>query len=414
MALRQATAMLAINDGGVDAVFEAMCRDIDETISVFRSSTPQADVPGYRFGYSAGTIVISIGGVSTALQGRDLAQGYAFETGEGLSYGINSYTWQSATKIFAAVSPYRFVNAPRVVIIGHSWGGANAQTLSLMLNAAWPQAIIQVTTFGQPKGAWGLVNHKWDFVDYARWVVGTDPVCFMPPSVSQQRLMYLAFDGSERVRLNSYQQVRQGYCLVGNGQVALLDNPPLPGAIADLSLAGWATGWDGVLSESHGIPAYMRMLGEIPGIFSPSPPPSEQAAIPLRVRRSETPAEIQQYCDEQLSEVSRAADQNPVSSVKIPDQFTWKAVRVSATKWGCEWQGQVVVIAPGRSRAKRMARHATSLLRGMQQAGMVDSSAVANAMIAYFNSGGTPGQGFSPVAKVVNSDVDPFEGGFQE
>lgn len=311
--------------------------------------------------------------------------------------GVNPWLNVTAYDDFLHIKNTRPLNNARVVIAGHSIGGATGIVLAAHLHVDTSLRSVSVITFGSPRPGPDFFTRGLATIDLARWMTTHDPVPQVPPRQNQAPLWFALLNNRERLNANRYVQPHGGLVIDSDGSVQDLDVPPVAEfATLQGNLGAWILlSWGGE-ETVHGLPTYQRRLflrsqEPVPPVFQGGTTHSGLPNVlePIQMRRD---ARIV------IGQIREASGSGTSGQVVIPELEPYTAGKLGGL-WCLFLRGQLIGVAPTRKRARHIASLGNQFLRILQVFGRVDADAYVAAYQLYLSDASDPLGGFKPVMR---------------
>lgn len=358
--------------------------------------------PAFTMIRTQSAVCLLIEGIGNSTQARALADAWQSPTDHNNKFTSNGFILSQATSIQALVNLTQYVGR-KLVLFGHSFGGAIAHVLAAkMSDIGWTGGIASIS-LGAPKPAQAGLFAYLGNTEYERIFLSTDPVPYCPPDSRSAVLMHSLLSTGESTNVDQFVQPGNGLQIRPDGTVTVESNPTTLLSTQSFSLLGWLAGFTGNQGVGHSLGQYVNALQRAQPTPQqrpepwPTPRPSAEPATP----RDHGTHRAQEAAQQNVFQ--EQAQQNAVPLV-IPQAQRFVAVR-SGRIWAVEWQGQVVAVGPSKARARVIARTGNRLLHSVQPSGWFSSTAFQTSLDQYLASAASEESGFSPVL----ADADPLE-----
>lgn len=258
----------------------------ESTVSIFQED---ANVTAHVIAQTGNRIMWGHCGVVSSLKAAQLVNAYGYPDLADSDQGVNRRIANTVTFMSRYIRQMMNQTGPyEVTLYGHSYGGAVAQVIPLLLRAWNPDVQIKVVTFGSPRfatvGFCPLDGPAWGV---HRFMNNGDPVPYLPPHYDEDAAGYAVYSLVLGANLNRWTHVGNGTVMNNNldrydARSALL--PDIGSIPPGVSIMGWATQMLVDPTTEHGISTYDARLAEwFPeAANAPPPPPHAPAADPIR------------------------------------------------------------------------------------------------------------------------------------
>ena len=345
------------------------------------------------------TALVLIGGCSSIEHGTQYLQGLQQRIDYNRRGGVNPFLDDYGEVVQTRMSVARILPAPRVLLVGHSMGGATAMAIARRLIDQGPSFAISVLTFGSPRSGPDVFANQVESIDICRWMNAEDPVPCVPPRSNQARLAHATLHPETALNWNRYVHTKGGLQLEDGGGALARDVPEIPDLEIQTSLAAWLYSCWLQVDSLHSMPTYIDRLraraARFPvAIATPRPRNHSEAGIQNNSLREVKAAIAAQQAV--IREDSRVLNSSPLV---IPKQWVFATQKIG-TVWCMTWQGEVVSIGPSRRKVRDQTRSANTLLRRLQRSASVGTDGFPLALKRYLEAAADPAGGFNPVMRV--------------
>lgn len=330
-----------------------------------------------------------------------------------------SVTWQGwpvnaawngwASAVAAELRSQGIADFRRVIVSGHSYGGAVAECLANELLRDTHGTDVQWVTFGSPKVGGPDLCNRLAVMPSARWMNRGDPIPFLPPD----REDLPGFSSLDPLRLLRnpfvYDQPIPGKLLIGGGNVTSAKYPTDVDPVTLLSFDRWLIRFGKQAYVQHPASAYVARLREVCARLVP--PRLEvllgrdfPVEVPLDVLRDRDKIPIDPPPPDSVSRlVSNSGGGYAVNALGvrlmsfIPAQYRFKKSRLPSGRWISVWCGVVIAQWDTLSRCLTFNKSMNKVLRVMQTTADFSISDFQAAMFgSYLPAASAGGLGFSP------------------
>lgn len=311
---------------------------------------------------------IFCGGTSGSIHVPAMLEGWRdLLSGPDPTFGASPAFARAARQIFNAAGPIDVSSQPNLYLVGHSYGGACMQALSMLVRGNDFQ-LRGVWSYGSPRPGSGLMASGLNYVQNTRFWNDSDPVRWIPPHSDEASMLGNFGDVLLIQGMNQQVQGPIGYKIDAIGNIIADVGDPTPLSAVSLSIANWCTDANTFRSVLHSAAEYRRRfqlaLPLKPG--GPAVPVGQLPEQPATVRPREIVAQ-----QEQQMPVIEAALADPASGVNVeirqlptPDSALRFKRRRDGGIWVVRYGEDTVDVGPGKRRAGRLARSYNKLVRG--------------------------------------------------
>lgn len=345
-----------------------------------------------------GIAMILFGGCSNAAHGTQYVDAISPPINYSRFNGCNPWLATVATGMFESAKANRILPTSRIIVAGHSMGGATAVALARVLLDSYPNFAISVITFGSPRTGPDTFANSVSSLDICRWMNAEDPVPVVPPRPPQAPLAHAVLPPAAATNWNRYVHTQGGLLLEEGGGALQRDIPEIPTTSCQTSLALWLYScWAGQESL-HSMPTYLNRIGQRKARFPVA------TATPRPTTHSEQGSDNNSQSDarhaikeieNRLREAATAQDRSLLS---IPSEWQFKVEKIGGV-WCLVWQDAVVSIGPQRKKVRDQARAANTFLRRLQRSGAVGTDVVPIDFKSYLEAATDQNGGFLPVMR---------------
>jgi Lipase (class 3) len=337
--------------------------------------------------------VVIAGTFSTGSFQAQVASASAPMTASG-AWSTGQVHTTDAAVISSTVSQSAKGRSPRVVLVGHSYGGVLAEVAAAQLLDARADLQLSVTTFGSPRAGAPSLAGRLAPLSLLRVMNDNDPIPYFPPHFYEALAMVLATGPVPAAFWSAWVQPGGGIVLRPDGSFFASALPPLGAPIADVNLLAWVTGANGELSAAHSITQYgarlKSTLAALPTTTTPWPVPrGAEGGQPVSV------ADATDFVNSGGQVVRQSLLGGSSVMAYIPVNFRARA-KYSAPFFWVTWNGFVVSNHTTKSSARTHAKYINKWLRVMQTAKNVSQGSLNSAIAAYLAAAPQAGLGFIP------------------
>jgi hypothetical protein len=231
--------------------------------------------PGTIIATQAGTGIVWISGTTNLLQWTNqILSGLVPLTNQGAYSTL--FAWElAALDIANRMALAGILGGQPLLLCGHSLGGAIAQVLAAKIRYAFPNANIQLLTFGSPKGGDERLQTILRSVTQLHLVNDNDPVPYLPPSSSEIVPFVFLIPPTLYNQYLLWGTLFNRVGLRPNGE--RIDNPPIESIylLVFRYLASVYLGFPLPIMEAHTMVEYLRRI-ICPADPAPGPVPPEE------------------------------------------------------------------------------------------------------------------------------------------
>jgi len=262
-----------------------------------------------------------------------------------------------------------FADVDEFFLCGHSYGGACAQALGVILRSA-SEATIRMWSYGAPRTGSFVCQTLLRAMHNTRFFADNDPVRFIPPHSNEMPTLFYLASNILTNGMNKMIQGPTGWQLEANGHIAQTEGISTDLHQVAFSVAAWCADYSGFRSVNHALPAYIERFSQaaalgpvVPQPGAPAKPEEAYVVTPSRSRLLESTAETALEADA----VSPTGQNRQVQIPQIPfDSPLRYRRRKVGNIWGVVFAGEVVAIGPGKRRAGILARRFNRTAKAMQ------------------------------------------------
>jgi len=343
-------------------------------------------------------LLILIDGVTNVSQGTFYVDGIRVAPNWNSDGAMNPALVINRNRIMMAVNDLNWVIPPRVIIAGHSMGGAIAQAVLLGYQSEGLIASKSCVTFGSPKigppTCVGLFN-SWDV---QRWMNTQDPVPHVVPTVEQAPLFAAIVGPIGRSLMAQYCQTRGGAILAEDGSITEADLTHALAPTIQMNLASWLLACATNAATEHNISMYVARLLLAKNAVPPLPADRNHTTTAQQPPGGNTPEQLR-IINEALATIRKDQLGSNASDLRIPDAEAFVAVKVAGV-WIVKFRGESITVAPGRRRAVKLASLANRMLKVLQVQGRVDVDSFVDSFRSYLEDASDPASAFHPTMSV--------------
>lgn len=334
----------------------------------------------------------------------DHAARYAGNMAGGINYnlmsGVNGYLLRWADSVLDFMTPRRIAYRPRVILAGHSLGGAAALPMALRMQRNAAVVDISIISYGSPRPGPFTFATACDRLDIARWMGFDDPVPAIPPRENQAPLTFSLLSPQTALVWNSYTQTRGGLLMLIDGTTVNADVPAIAALGLETSLAAWIYSTRDNTQTGHSMQSYVDRLLIRKREFRIDARQPEGTGRPGPAGMNMGHSGVIALQVEQQALVIAQAAVTRAAIVAFPKLHQMRAVKVG-NLWCVEWEKLLVAIGPGRKRARDIARAGNLFLRRLLRSGSVAPQVMQTAAENYIAAASDLNGSFMPVQRIT-------------
>jgi pimeloyl-ACP methyl ester carboxylesterase len=360
-------------------------------------SYTNGSIPAYAFYVADDQLVILVTGATIPLQGVGLTAGALAPMATRNGVNLNAYLLLATDAIVAAVRMALQISPASILLCGHSYGGAIAEALAVVMPGFYAGQPFQLLTFGAPRAGDNTLSAALAKIPSARYMNIGDPIPFFPPHFDEAPTLTIALGFPQASRLSNYVQPGAGIVLDTNGATFEATLPSGFSIIRDIDLLSWVNNQNGFLGVEHSYKTYRtRMASFTAPVLGPTPGPL--AGLKSEVEPVLTPAIFNAGAVLGPALLTAGALVATIS-VYIPVNYRAKVVK-QGNLYTITWMGLTIATGNTKSNARTLAKYINKWLRVQQTVASINNQAFRNAFIAYANVCSSNLTGFMPVLTV--------------
>lgn len=361
---------------------------VDPDWSIYSDPTDQ--FLGFWGGRYGDRLVCVIRGLSSLPQAAECAAGYAVSFVSLEEPGVNPWYTLNARQIVSSLRQGRRSTIRRVVLAGHSAGGAVAWNMGRAFRERIDISDVEYTisclSFGSPKpaatdGVCGTLDALNRFVDSRAYFNPLDPVPYAPPS-GAGGVTLLPVGITQMAHARSFAVFSRGVEVTAAGVVTPRQSPSGITPQVVQNFARWLLDLDSGNGRPHSIDSYQSSIVAAAAIRPVDVPPMPLAAppaplpppLPVAAARQQAVAQAQL-----LLRTEQAREANPTAR-NIVRSWTFARTSPSGVKprvYGVYLDGVQVMETTRRRTAKACCRSGNRLASDMATVPNVSQSALA-------------------------------------
>ena len=289
----------------------------------------------------------------------------------------------------------------RILLVGHSLGGAIASVLARRLMVRYPTAQIEVCTYGAPRAFRSVGAQAMRSVATTRWMTDEDPVPLLPFRPGDSTLTNFIVGQIVGNRWFAFRHTHGGRSISAAEWVTINDLPPTAVLSPGTSVAAWLFNQVGGANNYHALTTYVSRL-----VPQTSSQPLNAAVLkreaPIEPVGQAIPQGLKDERDEFVHRLFLRAASQTARPLVIPRRRLFKVERIGRV-WGIYFQGVVFAFAPREDRARGLARAGNDFLRRLQIQGQVDPVSLAAQFLEYVQAATALDGGFVPPLQVQDA-----------
>lgn len=336
-------------------------------------------------------------GASSPVQGSRLENGWRQAINYSVLGGANPYLVNMAITLSNQANLVEAMSKPRIVVAGHSLGGAASEVLTLRQTSLGVTFGMSCVTYGSPKPGPDTFSSACDGLDICRWMNDDDPVPFIPPHQTQAPLYFALLDNVGRLNCNRYCQTRGGVNLFVHGDVSTRDLPSHDLENVQLNIGAWLVSLALGTSSPHAMGEYNARLFDRRGLSLGNPPPVRPTTHSGKPEEAST-RENARAADEALNALNLLIREGNNTPTVIPRQAAFTYQKVGLV-WCTFLHGDQIAVGPTRRRASRLANLGNQFVKRLQTEGIVHTNALSYALSEYLRQATNPDGDFKPVMR---------------
>jgi len=354
-----------------------------------------------HFGWGAvkwqGYSLVLIQGLTNAGLSRRYAEAWDRPIRYDQGAGVNGWLYDESWYLFNQLWDAGYIPCGRLVVSGHSAGGACAMALVRHMIEREVSGSRAVITFGSPCPGPGGFAHAIRGVDLCRWMNDVDPVPCIPPRGSQSPRVYSVISNETALNWNRMVQPHGGFSLNEIGGAFARDNTEMELIDVQTSIIQWLTSIASNQINIHSMPTYVARLQTRLSTYGESVAGSRPTTHSGR-EEGVTTKEVETVRKAELARIREDAEAQSLPALIIPKPYRFRALR-NGGQWVVTWMEFTIAVVPGKSKARDIARSGNTLLNRMQRCAGISTEELAGALRDYIIAATDPGAGFSPTMK---------------
>jgi len=364
--------------------FRTLANTLKPDLQVCAYYAPTASVVGHVVLVWEDLSIVLLQGCSNLTQAQGLIAGINTEHSNLLDHACNFYLRQAAIAVQASVTLNSADIRPRLIVAGHSLGGATSEVLALRLIPTRPAGTLSLVTFGSPRPGFVEFANAIEVIDLCRWMTDTDPVPQIPPRQDQSPVFFALLSQRGRLNANQYVQPHGGTVIYADGDTAARDVPNAVTPQLQFNIASWLLNLSTDPQSPHSINTYNVRLFARRG-FNLGNPPAAPTTHGPGMPVDDSPAVVRSNANHAVRQLNAVTREGNVGVVVIPPakRFTYSKI---GGVWCVFFDESFVAVGPTRKKAGGMVNKGNQLLRRLQTMGVVDPNALPDALQAYLSS----------------------------
>jgi pimeloyl-ACP methyl ester carboxylesterase len=310
---------------------------------------------------------VFVGGTSGTTHVVQLFNGWNDpNAGPHVESGASAGYARAAQEIIDIIHPADIVAAPRLYLVGHSYGGAVVQAMAAILSNA-SVVPMGIWTYGSPRPGTAVLQRRISAMSHWRFFNDNDPVRWIPPHSEEALLLSTITASDFLIGMNRQVQTSMGFQIDAAGDIQAATGEPTVLHQVGLSISNWCTDTHGFRSVNHSAAEYRRRFQLAMPIKpdGPARPRSQEQEEVGTIR----PRALQDEIAAQVPTIESAVA-NPNSGLNTEvQQWPKPDARLvyKRRKWGPIWVvrfgEQIVDCGPGKRRAGQLARARNKVAR---------------------------------------------------
>jgi len=353
----------------------------------------EATFPAFFWAQSFGNAVLWIDGTLTLEQAAGQVAGYIGAPADSWVEPLSANLRTAAAIIIARIVVDFGAFPGQVFVGGWSWGGAIAQMLPIVAEAAgFPDAVWGITTFGSPRvGGPQLGAEIRRKAEGIRWMNSNDPIPLVPPRLSEFPPIAVLFGLRGMTRSEYFLHPFGGIAMFPDGSFQSSNVPPQGIVQFGAGLAQWLLASDNDEANSHSLLAYRRNI--IACLAAPQRAHGVNPPAPERAQQNAARGVSRQAAGF-VHNIEVLGQQQGGEPVILPKDhiFTWQKLGgIFIVSFG----DLTVTTCNTKKRARNLANAGNNFLERVQGQAVVDPGAMVEQFTNYFAAAVDAGQ-FKP------------------
>lgn len=354
--------------------------------------------PGMYFGTNGKYSAFIGGGTENFTQGSRLMQGYASGIGYTHANEVNTYVIECIDQLTKSAMWFDFLNAPNMLICGHSLGGSIAVWMAQLAAVAQPTHRRILVTLGAPKTGTPFQNAFLASTQITRWMNDDDPVPLVPPTLGQVPLLAVTMSVGQIVAFGKMRHVKGGIQLDSDGVISAQVLPTRASINPTTDLATWLVSLANRTDNSHQTKEYRRRLGlraNQPGARQHRQP----AEAPAEAVAHFTHRQAMAHVNETVATIIHNGQAQNQGPLVIPPQQQFRSVQIGAI-WYTVFGEKIIALGPTRRKAGILAQTGNAFLRKLQRQASADPDGLKVALDTYLTAAQDPASGIKPTLRI--------------
>lgn len=380
-----------------EARIRARCEELKDGVIATRYVPPDAVQVGSCCVVWQDVGLILCQGSSRVDQGFDFTQGWEVPIDYTADSGANPYLRNMATLIINSAGLIDATSRPRIIVAGHSLGGAASVVIAKRLNSTLSIGSVSCITYGAPRCGPSSFADSVSTMDIARWMCDDDPVPHVPPRQNEAPLYFCTMTNLGRTNANRYVQCYGGLQIFRHGEVSDADVSSAAAVDIQFNLGAWLVSLVRGLDSPHTISNYSARLQSYRAATLGDPVyigGSTHRGNPVL----DTPREIAQEVEATVRQFNQSVAGQSSQDVKLPSTSIFQYARLGKL-WFVILGDSAFAIGPTRRKAGRLANLGNQFLRRLQTEGQVDTDSLVFALQSYLEEASDPTSTIKPTMR---------------